>query len=243
MNIGCTRGDIFRYREIIGACKLRLNTRAREGRRRARLASAYLARSATAFSAPSFVLVARALRRRLAHRVCHPTLFAPRSAHSTAAPSFRLFLSFLLFSRIRTHTGARVHSPSLSLSLFPSFSHSRSRCVEKRSMRTPRYYVMPADRGADILCMLMPHNVGFVPLFSVYLLDSPPGPIAFVANGVCVPRAAFSLPPPISRSRPICGGRTSESDDVSSRRTRPRSGGIARERKPPPRKELRPFFH
>lgn len=37
-------------------------------------------------------------------------------------------------------------------------------------MRTPRYYVMPADRGSDILCMLMPHNVGFVPLFSIYLL-------------------------------------------------------------------------
>lgn len=61
-------------------------------------------------------------------------------------------------------------------------------------MRAPRYYVMPADRGSDILCMLMPHNVGFVPLFSVYLLGSPPGPIAFVANGVRVPRAAFPIP-------------------------------------------------
>lgn len=50
---------------------------------------------------------------------------------------------------------------------------------------------MPADRGSDILCMLMPHNVGFVPLFSVYLLDSSPSPIAFVANGVCVPHFPF----------------------------------------------------
>lgn len=29
-----------------------------------------------------------------------------------------------------------------------------------------RYYVMPLETmGADILCMLMPHNVGFVPVF------------------------------------------------------------------------------
>lgn len=40
-------------------------------------------------------------------------------------------------------------------------------------MRTPRYYVIPTDCGSDILCMLMPHNVGFVPLFSIYLFDSP----------------------------------------------------------------------
>lgn len=31
---------------------------------------------------------------------------------------------------------------------------------------------MPADRGSDILCMLMPHNVGFVPLFGIYLFGS-----------------------------------------------------------------------
>lgn len=39
-------------------------------------------------------------------------------------------------------------------------------------MRTRRYYVMPAERGSDILCMLMPHNVGFVPLFSIYFFGS-----------------------------------------------------------------------
>lgn len=54
-----------------------------------------------------------------------------------------------------------------------SYTHARRRCVEKQNMRMPRYYVMPTDCGSDILCMLMPHNVGFVPLFSIYLFGSP----------------------------------------------------------------------
>lgn len=133
-----------------------------------------------------------------AHRVRHLTL-SPLVPHTqrrllpSFLPSFSLFLSLFL-GYARTHKRLYIRALALSLSLPFSFFHSHSRCVEKRSMRTPWYYVMPADRGSDILCMLMPHNVGFVPLFSVYLLDSSPSPIAFVANGVCVPRAAFPLP-------------------------------------------------
>lgn len=160
---------------------------------------AYLERS-IAFSAPSFVLVARAL---------HPYtafIILPSSSlvqHSTAAPSF--LPSF--FSLLDTHAHVNACIFVLSLSPFVSFLHSHSHYVEKPGMRTPRYYVMPADRGSDILCMLMPHNVGFVPLFNVYLLGSPPGPIAFVANGVCVTPCRVSHPPDIalirSRSRDV----------------------------------------
>jgi len=58
--------------------------------------------------------------------------------------------------------------------------------------------------------MLMPHNVGFVPLFSVYLLGSSPGPIAFVANSVCVSHPSdIVLVPEMFKS-----------DDVSSRMAR-----------------------
>lgn len=38
-----------------------------------------------------------------------------------------------------------------------------------------RYYVMPLDHAgllADILCMLMPHNVGFVPIFPAFICSA-----------------------------------------------------------------------
>lgn len=83
-----------------------------------------------------------------AHRVRHPVLFPSFRTHSTPSflPAFRLFSSLSL-SRVRTHTRGRIYIYIYILSLSFSLSHSHSRCVEKRSMRTPRYYVMPADRG------------------------------------------------------------------------------------------------
>lgn len=80
------------------------------------------------------------------------------------------------FSRADTHgrhTSERARIYSFRFSLSRSFPYDCS--GEKRSMRTPRYYVMPVDRGSDILCMLMPHNVGFASLFfSIYLFGSFP---------------------------------------------------------------------
>lgn len=109
---------------------------------------------------------------RILYRVCHSTLFVLFRTHTHTHTQRRfLFLPAFLslsFSFSDTHIQAR--------NIFVlSHTHTRvySRCVEKQNMRTPRYYVMPTDCGSDILCMLMPHNVGFVPLFSIYLFGSP----------------------------------------------------------------------
>jgi len=101
----------------------------------------------------------------------HPLCPSPCSARSTMS-SF-LFSVFFFFSHeyVRTNERARIYSFPFSPSLsFPCDCHG-----EKGSIQTPRYYyVMPVDRGSDILCMLMPHNVGFIPLFNIYLFGSFP---------------------------------------------------------------------
>lgn len=179
---------------------------------------AYLARSTTAFSTPFFLLVARVLRRHTAFVIPSSSSLVPHTQQP--APSFRLSLSFS-FSDTHVHVNAYIFALSLSFSL--SFLHSRSHCVEKRSMRAPRYYVMPADRGSDILCMLMPHNVGFVPLFSVYLLGSPPEVRSLLSRTVCVyPVPRFLSPSDIALVR-------FRRRDVQRRDIRPR--GIARGRR------------
>jgi len=120
-----------------------------------------------------FVLVVRALRR-------HTHLTMPIISPSLSFALFRTlndeffpFFSLLLFlARVRTHerTSAYIFVPFFSFSLF-----SLRLLWRERSIQTPRYYyVMPVDRGSDILCMLMPHNVGFIPLFNIYLFGSFP---------------------------------------------------------------------
>lgn len=104
---------------------------------------------------------------RTLYRVCHSTLFVLFRTHSTAVPLPSYHLSL---SRIRTYKRVIY---SFSLTQIHTYTRAYSRCVEKQNMRMPRYYVMPTDCGSDILCMLMLHNVGFVPLFSIYLFGSP----------------------------------------------------------------------
>lgn len=104
------------------------------------------------------------------------------SVCSFVRPSLLPFFFFFGYARMHTRTSAYIFAASLSLSR--SNGCRRREAKSRQSMRTyaARYYVMPPDRGSDILCMLMLHNVGFVPLFSIYLFGS-------------------SLSPPRSRAR------------------------------------------
>lgn len=128
---------------------------------------------------------------RTPYRVHHSTLSFVHPSLSGALnrdfflPSFRPFVPSLRFllscSCFRVCTRK---SGIYTLALSSSFSLTAIAVVvadddeeeSRRGMRAyaARYYVMPADRRSDILCMLMPHNVGFVPLFSIYLFGPPP---------------------------------------------------------------------
>lgn len=109
--------------------------------------------------------------------------FHPSSFLVLLLPSFRLFYKYACI-----HTYAREY-------VLPSCSFLHDHCRGAEYANVARYYVMPADRGSDILCMLMPHNVGFVPLFSIYLFGSllrvrPPllsHIVALVPRGPCLP--------------------------------------------------------
>lgn len=118
----------------------------------------------------------------------HPLFHTPLSVWrpqprllSSFFPSVRPFSPFpsllLLFSGMHAKE-QRIHllHPPLSLSRPSPSPTTTRRKAGRRGMRAyaARYYVMPADRRSDILCMLMPHNVGFVPLFSIYLFGPPP---------------------------------------------------------------------
>lgn len=111
-------------------------------------------------SVPFFVLVAETHMHTL-----------PRSSFYSLRPSLHSARSAALSSLVLSLSNTRIRF----ISFFPSFSLflSYTRPLRSRGMRTLRYYVMPADRESDILCMLMPHNVGFVPLFSIYLFRRP----------------------------------------------------------------------
>lgn len=123
----------------------------------------------------------------------HPLFHTPLSVWRPQPRLLSSFLSvFLLFVR------SSLLSVSFSLTLVFGYARERAAYIlalsssfsltaiavvadddeeeSRRGMRAyaARYYVMPADRRSDILCMLMPHNVGFVPLFSIYLFDPPP---------------------------------------------------------------------
>lgn len=109
-----------------------------------------------------------------------------------------LLLRFLLsYSCFRVCTRkSTVYTRSILL--FLSHGHRRRRRRRRRgggkqagyaSAYAARYYVMPADRRSDILCMLMPHNVGFVPLFSIYLFGPPPS--ALLSRAYVAPRDVF----------------------------------------------------